>query len=67
MLGGGGASWVLLGGPVGSQAAGVGGCLQGAVSMACECQLGGSAGQVFVVVRWAGWGCFVHGLGCHMA
>jgi hypothetical protein len=44
---GAGASWVLLGGPAGSQAAGIGGCLQGAVGVVCGCQLGGLAGQVF--------------------
>jgi hypothetical protein len=32
---------VLLGGPAGSRAAGVGGCLQGAVCVACGCWLGG--------------------------
>jgi hypothetical protein len=37
--------------------------------VACGCQLGGrlgrSSGQCNV--PWAGWGCVVHGLGCHVA
>jgi hypothetical protein len=54
---GAGAGWALLGGPVGGQAAGVGGCLQGAVGVACGSQLGGllggSAGQVFGAAQHA--------------
>jgi hypothetical protein len=50
---GAGLGWVLLGGPAGSLAAGVGGCLQGAVGMACGCRLGGSARQVFRAVQHA--------------
>jgi hypothetical protein len=34
---GAGAGWVSLGGLVGSRAAGIGGCLQGVVSVACGC------------------------------
>jgi hypothetical protein len=50
---GAGVSWVSLGGPAGGLAAGVGGCLQGAVGVVCGCCLGGSAGQVFGVVPHA--------------
>jgi hypothetical protein len=38
---------------VGGQAPGVGGCLQGAVGVACGCQLEGLARQVFKAVRCA--------------
>jgi hypothetical protein len=65
---GGGASWVLLGGPAGGQAAGIGVCLLRAVGVACGCQLGGRPGRCSgrCDVLWAGWGCVVHGLGHHV-
>jgi hypothetical protein len=40
----GGVGWVPLGGPAGGLTAGIGGCLQGAVGMACV-SLGGQLGR----------------------